>query len=419
MKKYIYYITIFFATIYFTSSCDSISDAEKAKNIELLSVNLNATSSLSTVSSLNGLKVKFDNYTDDIHYTKTLSGNSMLVDGIIPGIYSITISGEVTDNNGEDYYMNGGVINTALYPNQNSISVSVGGLKISPLIFKEIYYAGVASFYFHDQYYEIYNNSNSTMYLDGLYMGDIYPTAASSSSIPIWGDGSANDYIRLIRVWKFPGTGSDYPLKPGESCVIAQYAINHKTVNPASPVDLSSSDFEFFMNNTTYPDQPADNMVHVFYQGKAAIGSIKFYLTSVMGGAYALFQIPKGVTWDPVNDTNFQSKDLSKGSSTLYAKVPVGYVLDAVEAGQDETMIPYKRVPQVLDAGMTYVGSSYCGLGVTRKRMTDDNGNVMTHPDGSIIYQDTNNSTNDFDRGVIPSLRRYGAKMPSWNHTLK
>jgi hypothetical protein len=34
------------------------------------------------------------------------------------------------------------------------------------------------------------------------------------------------------------------------------------------------------------------------------------------------------------------------------------------------------------------------------------------------LFQDTNNSSDDFELCVVPQLRRYGTKMPSWNHTL-
>ncbi len=76
-------------------------------------------------------------------------------------------------------------------------------------------------------------------------------------------------------------------------------------------------------------------------------------------------------------------------------------------------------MPAVLDAGMTYVGEGYNSQSVSRKLLTDDDGNVIYNEDGSIILQDTNNSTDDFDRNMVPTFRRYNTKMPSWNHTLK
>ena len=44
---------------------------------------------------------------------------------------------------------------------------------------------------------------------------------------------------------------------------------------------------------------------------------------------------------------------------------------------------------------------------------TDEEGNpIIREETGTYIYQDTNNSTDDFERGVVPVMRRNGAKMP-------
>ena len=66
------------------------------------------------------------------------------------------------------------------------------------------------------------------------------------------------------------------------------------------------------------------------------------------------------------------------------------------------------------------LGRSYLlRLGIARKLSTDEEGNpIIREETGTYIYQDTNNSTDDFERGVVPVMRRNGAKMPSWNHTL-
>jgi hypothetical protein len=423
MKKIQLYIAALFSLL-IMSACNSYKDADDVSDVDYMTVDLKATSALSSLSSLDGLTVKFDNYTEDLHYTRTMKGTEMNVSGIIPGIYSITISGDVFDDNGVEYYVNGGVVNQPIYPGKATVDVAVNGLKISPLVFKEIYYACTRTAkntpYILDEFYELYNNSTKTLYLDGLYFADLYPTTASTTKLPVWPTADGSNYCYANRVWKFPGTGTQYPLAPGESCVISEFAVNHKLeiYNPNSPIDQSSAEFEFNMGSTTYPDQPAVNMIHIFYKGKSEIGTVKQYLTSVFGGAYVVFQVPAGETWDPVNDTSLQTKDLSTTLATLYAKIPIKYVLDAVECGQNETMITAKRVPQVLDAGMTYVGSTYCGLSVSRKRATDSDGNVLIREDGTLMFQDTNNSTDDFDRGLIPMLRRYNTKMPSWNHTL-
>lgn len=259
------------------------------------------------------------------------------------------------------------------------------------------------------------------LYLDGIYFANLTPGTATTK-LPIWPEADGNNYAYGERVWKFPGNGTEYPLAPGESCIISQFAANHQLdiYNPQSPIDGSSSEFEFNMNNPNFPDQAAYDMQHVFYRGKAEMGSIPQYLTSVFGGAYVIFRVPEGEAWDPVNDENMKTTDLSKPNSNVYyAKIPIKYVLDAVEAVDNESKMNAKRVPGVLDAGITWVGATYCGLGIARKLSTDEEGNpIIREETGTYIYQDTNNSTDDFERGVVPVMRRNGAKMPSWNHTL-
>ena len=159
-------------------------------------------------------------------------------------------------------------------------------------------------------------------------------------------------------------------------------------------------------------------MLHVFYNGSATKGTLKQYLMSVFGPAYCMFRVPQGTTYDPVNNVNLHSKDLSKPKSrTLYAKIPIKWVLDAVECVHNEGMASGKRVRAVLDAGMTWVGSSYCGQGVARKVSLNENGDTLRRANGALIFQDTNNSTDDFERNVTPVLHRYHVGVPSWNAT--
>lgn len=415
MKKRNYLKLIIIATLFLGIfvSCSSFNDILDTEKVELLQTKIKIKMELEGFDSPEGLSIVLMNYLENIRIEKEFSGLSVPLDSLIPGIYTITISGKAYNNQGQLYYLNGGLVNQPLIKNNETVEITVSGLKISPLVFKEIYYAGSAPNYFRDQFYEIYNNSDSILYLDGIYFAALYPTAATENK-PVWPASDENKYVYTDRLWKFPGTGNQYPLKPGECCVVSQFAANHQLniYNPNSPVDCSSSEFEFNMNNKNFPNQPAYDMVHVFYNGSSAMGTVPQYLTSVFGGAYVIFKIPENVSYDPVNDKSLQTRNLASSSTTLYAKIPIQYVLDGVEAGRNETMVKAKRMPVVLDAGMTYVGGTYNSLGVARKKIGENE-------DGTPILQDTNNSTDDFDRGLRPMLRRYGAKMPGWNHTLQ
>jgi len=419
MKKYIHII----ATCLTLTACNSFNELESVKEIEPISVNVALDFNIDHVAEMKDLTLKFDNYDEALHYEKVVSGEEVHMDGILPGIYTVNVSGTAIDTEGNEYYLNGSVVNQGIFQEGSSLNLTVKGLKISPLVFKEIYYAcsrtPLNKSYIYEQFYEVYNNSSQMLYLDAIHFANLYPDK-SSTNLPLWPEEDGDDYIYALRVWKFPGSGTDYPLQPGESCVIAQFAVNHQLeiYNPASPVDHSSADFEFYMDNANYTNAPAFDMEHVFYNGKAEKGTLKQYLTTVFGGAYVAFQVPEGETWDPVNDPNMQTRDLSTTKATLYAKIPIRYVLDAVEAIDNESKTSSKRLPGVLDVGITWVGATYNGLGVCRKLSVDDNGEPLQRENGAYIYQDTNNSTDDFERGVIPVLRRNNAGMPEWNHTL-
>ena len=82
--------------------------------------------------------------------------------------------------------------------------------------------------------------------------------------------------------------------------------------------------------------------------------------------------------------------------------------MDAVELMLNESKITQKRMPAVLDAGATWVGGTYLGKSVSRKIKE-------TKADGRIVYQDTNNSLEDFQVNDKPVVRRNGAGIPSWN----
>mgnify|MGYP003294150590 CR=1 FL=1 len=421
MNKFKQYILIAI-TLLSNVSCDKFNEADEAEETAPLEVSITVDIDVPNMASSEGLVVKVVNNAEGYSYKKEFTGEHVSVKDVIPGIYTISVSGTAKDTSGAEYYINGNSVNQALYDDIVNVKINLQGLKVSPLVFKEIYYCGsrppVGFSYFRDQFYEIYNNSNEVQYLDGVYMAHLYPTNATRE-LPVWPEADANKYCYGERVWKFHGTGKDYPLQPGESAVVAQFAANHKLeiYNPNSPVDCSHAEFEFNMNNANFPDQPAIDMVHVYNNGKAEMGSAPQYLTPVFGSAYAIFRVPADEKWDPVNDMSLQADDLSTSEEEHKARIPIKYILDAVEAVNDDSYTDAKRIPAVLDAGVTTVGAIYCSLAVARKVSLTDDGEIMRRSNGAIIFQDTNNSTEDFERGVVPEPHRYGTGVPFWNAT--
>ena len=426
MKKI--FIYLFALSALLTTGCtkafDNISDTEP---VEGISLTFNLTIDIENLKGFD-LVLKLINYDENLEYSFPVNPSagaravsnvvSVTTTDIVPGFYTAILSGKgegVSEGTDFEYMLSGNLVNQAMTGEGQNFDITVSAGKKGNLLIKELYYCGVPSYYFRDQFYELYNNSEAVIYLDGLYFANLHP-ARATTSLSLWPD---DDAVYAERVWRFPGNGTDYPLQPGESVILAQNAMNHPEANAKSPVNLLNADFEFYMGSTTYPDKPAYNMEHVFYEGKADIGSIQMWLVSVFGGAYCVFKVPDDEVWDPVNDPNMHTTDLATTYSTLYAKIPLDYVLDAVECCANESEVNMKRLPGVVDAGITWVGNSYIGLSVARHIEKDEDGNPKTLQNGSYIYMDTNNSTDDFERELTPELRRYGAKVPSWSHTLQ
>lgn len=410
MKKYIY--SLLALAPFLLQGCSDYKDIVDAPEFKAIAISVKSNLTLENIQEIEYLSVKLDNYGEDIHLKQAMKDKEVELKDVLPGLYNITIDGKATTTSGETFMLNGALVNYPLVKDQEAITLDVRESHLGDLIFSEIYFAGTPRHYFRDQFYQVYNNAEHTIYLDGLYFANLTPGTATNK-LPQWPEADGDKYCYAERVWKFPGSGTDYPLKAGEACVISQFAANHQLpqYNPDSPIDCSSSEFEFNMNNPKFPDQPAVDMKHVFYNGLEVMGRFPQYLTSVFGGAYVLFKVPDGKVYDPVNNPELQTKNLASSRSKVFAKIPVDYVLDGVECGHNETKISAKRVPGLLDSGMTWVGSTYCKLSVERKV-------ASRRPDGTPIYQDTNNSTEDFERGLTPLFRRNGAKMPSWNHSL-
>ena len=122
------------------------------------------------------------------------------------------------------------------------------------------------SYRFH-MFFELYNNSDQTLFLDGLTFGraqfiDIdTPHTPCAASAPFRKDPDGL-WVRFLH--RFPGGGGEYPLAPSAAVVVAKDAIDHSVIDPRFP-DLSNADFELFGSaDVDNPDVP--NVVEVGHQ---------------------------------------------------------------------------------------------------------------------------------------------------------
>src|SRR5690606_4402247 len=88
------------------------------------------------------MAVKLVNFAERYELNTTVSANgTVTVDNVIPGIYTVTVSGE-NNEDGFTYNYNGNAVNVDITKDATTVDVKVGGSKSGALLFKEVYYCG-------------------------------------------------------------------------------------------------------------------------------------------------------------------------------------------------------------------------------------------------------------------------------------
>lgn len=393
-----------FATMVFTIvSCDQYKDVSGLDKIEPLSATVEINFDLGVAPTPDTLHVQLMNFAERYVVNTTVNtGEKVVISDILPGIYTITVSSEKSED-GFTYNYAGNAVNIGIVEDGENIKVDVGASRSGALVFKEVYYSGSRTItggsYFRDQFYEIYNNSETVQNVRGLSIALINPLTATANR-PVWPGSDADKYVYAINIWQVPDT-TDFPLNPGESIVIAQMGDNHKkeNLNPNSPVNLLSAEFETLVRTTALiQDNAAINMTMAFWPSPTPQ-----WLTTVFGGAFVLF-----FPTEPINPNSSTEVVSPVGLTTQNYRIPIDIVVDALENVGNPNQMELKRMPAVLDAGAATVDGTYVAKSVARKVKE-------TLPDGRVILYDTNNSTNDFEVMDTPEIRRYNAKAPSWN----
>ncbi|QIA07953.1 DUF4876 domain-containing protein [Draconibacterium halophilum] len=340
------------------------------------------------------------NNTRTTSVTATSDGNAIFE--LVEGNYNFTASFSVIGTDGEEYIFNGIISNYSLMAESDIAMNLILVDNTGGFIFKEIYYSGSRTpedkFYYSDQFHEIYNNSGDTLYADGLCIAVHAQT--STSTLTSWVDDNDEllDRIPLtFHTWIVPGDGTEYPVFPGESFVIALDGIDHRTDengNPNSPVNLGDANWETYVESSGKDlDASAVPNLTMIYTTNTAMHD---WSTSVFGPAEVLFRLPNNDWESYVSDTgNFMTKPGSS-SSTEYLMIDREFVIDAVECARVDRDDIYKRLPVELDAGYTYIeAGTYSSLSVRRK--------AKMIIGSRVIYKDTNNSSEDFLHDLVPT----------------
>lgn len=185
-------------------------------------------------------------------------------------------------------------------------------------------------------YFEVYNNGDTTIYLDRMAIGK---AVSYDYDIPSATCAAAAQYSNdPLGVWTlmyqvFPGGGADFPLPPGRTAVIATDAIDHGAFYP-NGLDLSTADFEFI--GPTDVDNPAvPNMIDTGFNPDPS-GHGMFF-----GGLGSVAFLSR-----PLAETSLP-KARYFGGPNLHPRIPADLLLDVV-AIRTKYVAPYPECPFIV-----------------------------------------------------------------------
>lgn len=301
----------------------------------------------------------------------------------------------------------GQTVNIVLSPYPNPEYSGNGGFLI-----QEVFYTGTATpegkSYSGDKYIKIYNNTDMTLYADGLFIATtMLNTAIDYTYIP----EIIDEYVPVKGIIVIPGNGKDYPIEPGKSFIITESAVNHKqdrTVDGetikgnSNSFDLSTANWEW--RNENLVNQPIDNPDVANTQ--SLVGNFLLHdrgYTSIIIGRLEKSQ--DDYLHDYTYEYNwkwiFNGVEYERGPFIDF-KIPNEWVMDAVYTSVDKQDLRLVFSPTI-DMDWTYCGEfdrdpNRYGKSVIRKVLS-------TTEDGRQILKDTNNSRVDFTPNATPSLK--------------
>jgi len=315
------------------------------------------------------------------------------------GLYRISVS----DRLGTAIF--NGTLDRVHINSASSISIALKYSKAGTLIIKEIYCGGCKKLpeigdYQADKYVMLHNNDSRTVYLDSLCFGTLAPYNSNSSNP--W--GGIRDVAPIIQaLWQFGGTGTSFPLEPGEDAVLCLCgAIDHTAQYPLS-VNLNRPGYfvtynNTYFTNTSYHPAPGDKIAsdHIL-DVVEKVGSANAYTFSINSPTAIIFR-SVGCSIREYVKREGTITDVP-GARDRVIEIPWDWIIDGVEVFNGASSSNNKRIRDDVDAGFVYQTNTYLGRSLIR------NVDVQSSEEnGYEVLVDTNNSSVDFYERQTASL---------------
>src|SRR3989339_544993 len=390
---------------------------KQAPELSIIQVTLKASAAFNG-ATLSNIPVEITNTVDNTKkVVLTNPAGVAKFEDIAPSTYNISSSLELSPEIAFNYTgfnktvtINATLSSITVLPLQTSVqTLTLDGKAGGDLVIKEVYSLGAANdgyaIMFKDQFFEIFNNSDETQYLDKLYIAYLSPSKAGQGSTDVPLGLPLTSFVYASKILQFPGTGTQYPLEPGMGAVIAINAINYKELKPlALTVDNSTAQFDTYAitwlqslgrtGNSFFvvdnPNVPNMNCIYLNIQNNGFFNMDDYASIALVKSGPVFTETIK----DPTITT----------SEVFYMKIPVSEIIDGVDILAKSSSAAFKRLPAVIDSGFTYAqengSANYTGKSLRRKV-------AKTLASGRKVLQDSNNSSNDFEVVAPATPRSY------------
>ena len=398
---------------------------------------------------LSGLDVQLRNISTGSQFVSTTDKQGTATFNVTPGLYEATTS-QTRYTEGNEYYSYNGTSGqiTVLHNQQTAVAISMKRAVISRLVIKELYCGGCmandgTTVFQYDKCIILYNNSAEAASYNNLCLGMAAPANAQASNNNYTADGHLNyegeGFTPLWNgIWYFPAT---LTIAPYSQVVVNIHGAIDNTLSYSNSVNYANADYycmfdpESGYNNARYCPTPSEVIPTSHYLKAAVYGQGNAWPLSNSSPAIVLFQTKDVAPADFAASTaNYWYDGGGASAIKRCVKVPNAWIFDAIEVfSVDYSTQCVKRLTADIDAGYVWMTNKK-GHSVYRnvdrqatEQLSENEGKLVynyalgvddsTDPSGidaeasiqkgaHIIYQNSNNATNDFHERQLCSLRK-------------
>ena len=356
--------------------------------------------------AVTGGSVSFYNVSNGITTTVPAPNPADVSFSVLPGLYNISYSARCPLDGGVEADVRAQALGVTVAAASQAVTLTAFAIvPVNDLIISEVYFTGSLQTsgdqYYGDQYFRLYNNTDHTVYADGLtiFESQFLTTQKFDYTPDIMGEAVSVDALYTI-----PGSGREYPVEPGGSLLIADMAINHRDINPNS-IDLSHADFEWYDESTDPRNADIDNPAVPNLDKWYCYTYTVWILHNRGFKAYGVARIPVDRSTYLANYRYTYNYDQVTAAGTFPMsrdcyKLPNTWVRDVVTLSV-ASEYKWNVCTPALDSGWTHCGTidgdKNRYFHAVRRKM------AYMAADGRVVLSKTNNSAHDFNPLVTPS----------------